>query len=404
MLTHLILDELQPNPVVAAIDPITAGALRQTKLVAVDPAWGGGYSIATLGLVGAVQVGNLLVEVKPKARVGLDRMLFLLGYAKDPGFREEDVTGEGFDDLFSALALALARQGERALARGPLAGYLHLDDALRTVRGRIRVTDQVTRRPGMLLPLEVSYDEYTEDIPENRIVRTAIRLALRLPRLSDDARRRLAHLDAKLGGVTILSTGAPLPRWTASRANAHYKPALRLAELMLHNMSAETGTGGLTVASFIVDMAKVFEDFVTVALTEALASSPGRTDAQYQCYLDVPSHQDSSRVNMYVDLVYSVGGVPQTIFDAKYKASGATGYSNADQYQMLAYCTALGVKRAWLIYADSGQVRPREIRNSNVEIVECPLDLSLEPNVILAKIRILTTSVTAEPSAYTASS
>ena len=52
---------------------------------------------------------------------------------------------------------------------------------------------------------------------------------------------------------------------------------------------------------------------------------------------------------MYIDLVHSVGGSPQMIFDAKYKVSRSDGrYPNADHYQMLAYCTALKVpERGW---------------------------------------------------------
>lgn len=45
------------------------------------------------GKVGAVQCGDLLVEVRPEGKVGLDRMLFLLGYAAGPGFRAETWPG-----------------------------------------------------------------------------------------------------------------------------------------------------------------------------------------------------------------------------------------------------------------------------------------------------------------------
>ena len=55
---------------------------------------------------------------------------------------------------------------------------------------------------------------------------------------------------------------------------------------------------------------------------------------------------------------------------------------------MLAYCTALRVPNAWLIYAGGGsQARVRRIKNSAVEVVECPLDLSQEPTEILARVQ-----------------
>jgi len=113
--------------------------------------------------------------VNPKEKVDLSRLLFLLGYAADPGFSPDNVTAEEDEDLFAALGESLARHGERALERGPLTGYVHMEVSLRTVRGRIRVGDKMTRRPEMLLSLEVSYDDYTSDVAENRILRAAIR-------------------------------------------------------------------------------------------------------------------------------------------------------------------------------------------------------------------------------------
>ena len=73
------------------------------------------------------------------------------------------------------------------------------------------------------------------------------------------------------------------------------------------------------------------------------------------------------------------------IFDAKYKVSRSDGrYPNADHYQMLAYCTALKVPRAWLVYAQGGAGPVvRRIVNTDVSVVEYPLDLRPEPEDLL---------------------
>jgi 5-methylcytosine-specific restriction enzyme subunit McrC len=249
----------------------------------------------------------------------------------------------------------------------------------------------MTRRPGMLLPLEVAYDDFTVDVAENRILRAAIRLMMQVPRLSHDVRWKLAHLDSKLDGVSELRFGATLPPWTESRLNEHYVPALRLAEIILRNMSAEAGIGRHSVASFVVNMAKVFEDFVTTSLREALDGYPGETSGQYETFLDEAEvGQMGNRVRMAVDIVHSVGGVPAMVFDAKYKAASASdAYPNADYYQMLAYCTALTVPTAWLIYAGPGLARTRRVSNSSVSIVEFPLDISQAPAALLARVKAL---------------
>lgn len=392
MPTEIILDELQGYPESVELDREVAATLRDTGLVSVVPAHGGAWTILPAGKVGAVQIDDLFVRVKPKEKVGLSRLLFLLGYAADPGFRPETVSGLEDSDLFAALGESLARHGERALERGPLSGYVHVEESLRTVRGRIRVGDQMTRRPGLLLPLEVSYDDYTSDVAENRILRAAVRMMTHVPRLPDRLLGRLAHLDSKLDGVSALSLGAPLPTWTESRINDHYVPALRLSEIILRTMSAEAGTGHLAVASFVVNMATVFEDFVGTALTEALDPYPGLTEWQYEAFMDEaePGSRSTDRIRMFVDVVHSVRGRPAMIFDAKYKAASVSGaYPNADHYQMLAYCTALRVSYAWLVYAGRGAARDRRILNTGVSVVEFPLDLSREPEALLARVREL---------------
>ena len=80
------------------------------------------------------------------------------------------------------------------------------------------------------------------------------------------------------------------------------------------------------------------------------------------------------------------------IFDAKYKVSRSDGrYPNADHYQMLAYCTALKVPRAWLVYAQGGAGPVvRRIVNTDVSVVEYPLDLRAEPEDLLRQMDVLT--------------
>lgn len=109
--------------------------------------------------------------VRPKVRI--DRLLFLLGYAITPrGWRDEDVAVAAVDDLVPAVARALCRQTERAVLTGLLQGYRVHEDAMPVLRGRLRETDQMRRRHGLAVPLEVRYDEFTVDIAENRILRT----------------------------------------------------------------------------------------------------------------------------------------------------------------------------------------------------------------------------------------
>lgn len=383
------LDELDTVGHVVALSAMESAALAATELVEVRPEGTGVWRLLPRGRVGAVRVGDLQVEVRPKDRVGLSQLLFYLGYASNPGFRADDVMGERDAELWPALAYSLVQAVDRALARGVLQGYRTTEEALRLVRGRIRFDDQIRARPGMLVPIEVTHDEFTVDTAENRLLRAALRTMLRVPRLANDVRRRLLHLDARLEGARVLPPGSAVPVWHPSRLNERYQPALRLSEIVLRHGAARPGDGGVEVASFVVTMWKVFEDFVTVALTEALRGLPGSTQAQLPAYLAGPGEWNRGSIPMNVDVVHrSPDGRPAVVFDAKYKVASPTGqYANADHYQMLAYCTALQVPRAWLIYAGGGAMETYRVKNTEIDVVTSPLDLSAHPQVVLAQIR-----------------
>lgn len=384
------LDELDVVGRLVSLSGEEAALLAQTKLVDVQPAGGGTWRVLTNGRVGSVRIGDVQIDVSPKDRVGLTQLLFLLGYAKDPGFRDDDVVGTEDGDLWPALGFSLIRLVDRALGQGVLQGYRTVEESLRTIRGRVRFEDQTRVRPGLWVPIEVTYDDFTVDIPENQILRAAVRTMAGVPGLDDTVRRRLLHLDARLEGVTVLPAGATTPPWRGSRLNERYQPALRLAEVVIRHAAAKAGREGeLHVASFVVVMWKVFEDFVTTALQEALRTAPGRTEAQLPAYLTGSGDWRHGEIPMSVDVAHlDEHGHPQAIFDAKYSVASADGrYASANFYQMLAYCTALRVQHAWLIYAGGGRHRaPRRVKHTDVEIVQYPLDLAQSPRNILVQV------------------
>jgi len=340
-----------------------------------------------LNRVGAVAVGGHEIVVQPKAP--FSSVLFMLGYAADPGFRPDEVDGTG-DDLFPAVAETYARLMERALGRGVLQGYRPLDETAVAIRGRIRFSDQMSRRAGQLLPVELTVDDYTVDIAENQLLRAAARLLLTLPRLTEEARHRLVHLESRLVDATLVRPSAGLPSWQPTRLNERYHPALRFAELVLARLTPSTtsggGGGGQAVASFVVNMAEAFEGFVTAALTESFAAvSTGVSVGQY------PTHLDRERKQpIRPDFVHLVGGVPAVVVDAKYK-TGAPRVE--DLYQMLAYCTVMGLDEGTLIYiADGTRLRPSTIpiRGTTIETRVARLDVRCPPAQLLPQIDAMT--------------
>ncbi len=374
-------------PVELALSEDVAATLAASGVVTVNrPPWSRNYLIGPAGHVGVAVVGGVEVRIVPK--VPVDRLLFLLGYVQDPSsWRAGGVTVAARDELLPAVAEAFRRQAERAVEQGVMQGYRETEESLPVLRGRLREKDQLAIRYGLAMPLEVRYDEWTTDIAENRLLLAAARRLLRLPGVAASTRRGLVRLAGRFDEVRALLPGRSLPRWSATRLNVRYHAAVRLAELVLRGGSFDQPRGDVRVDGFLVSMPKVFEAFVVTALGEQLtARYGGRAVAQDLGHLDV-----ARRVDMRPDLVwYDDAGRPRAVVDAKYKAEKLAGYPNADLYQLLAYCTALGLRVGHLVYAGgNADAQEHVVRHAGTRLLQHALDLSVSPVELLRQVDAL---------------
>jgi len=363
------------------------------------------WELRPLSKVGGVAVGDVEVHVAPK--VPIDRVVFLLEYSLGSvGWLPDVVDLQVAPDLLTAIVEVFERVAARALQQGVLQGYRTVEETLPVVRGRVLHGEQLRRHFGLALPVEVRWDDFTVDTPENRLLRAAAGVARRLPAIPAGLRRRLARLDLLLDGVTRVTPGTALEEWRPSRLNARLVPALRLAEVILAAGSFETAGTGLAVSGFVVDMAKVFEDFVCTTLGAALvARGGGSVETQDPWALDV-----AGAVGMKPDLVWyadddgaplpgrRTAGRPAAVVDAKYKAEKPSGFPNADVYQMLAYCTRLGLPVGWLVYAKGNEAgATHEVVGAGIEVRARVLDLALPPPALLTQVDALAAQVVARP-------
>jgi 5-methylcytosine-specific restriction enzyme subunit McrC len=198
----------------------------------------------------------------------------------------------------------------------------------------------------------------------------------------------------------VLDVVEPLADWRdvkappITRLNQTYETALRLAELILAAASLSDKAGRVKSTTFVFDMNKVFEDFLTTAFREAMRPYGGVVRDQVQVrWLD-----RERRLALRPDLSWWGGSSCLAILDATYKAIDSGVMPNGDAYQMLAYLTAFGLRRGYLVYArDSGEEsRRHSIRNTDREIKVTAIDVEQEPEVVLAQVRDLAADVAVE--------
>ena len=315
------------------------------RYLSVEPGESSGrWQVAAHNFVGSINVADLQVLVRPKIPL---RNLFLL---LEVGLRERDwhdeaVRFETTGDLLPALVSFFARTTETTLARGLYHSYRERRDRLVALRGRIDIPRQLSQ-PGVVIPVACRFTEFTADLIENSYLKAAVARSLRVAGVQAVDRRRLMQHLVTLEDVSdVRHHHADHDDIVFSRLNEHYKPALRLAQLVLANLALQDRVGETQASSFMLDMNKLFERFVTERLRRALR---GRLEVKDQ-------HRDrldaERTVAIKPDLVFRSGGTPRFVADIKYKLTDEdAGGRNADYYQLLAYTTALDVPEGVLIY------------------------------------------------------
>ncbi len=350
----------------------------QGALVVAHAAEPGLYSLTAQKMVGTLVVDDLRILIRPKIR---PENLFLLLEVGLPSkaWRQESFEYTTSTDLLPSIIAFFARTLANTLARGLLRSYRPEEERLIALRGRIDVASQF-RQAGAPLPVACRFDEYTPDIFENRYVKAAARLAVRVRGVQAEDRRRLLQQIAALEDVSDAPLRADdLDRLPFTRLNSHYEPALRLARLLLSNLTLLDQSGDRSASSFLIDMNRLFEDFVTQRLRRALR---GRLEvrSQSRAHLGV-----DGKVLMRPDLVFRQRGTDVYVADIKYKLTSDARARTNDYYQLLAYTTALDLPEGVLIYCLADGGRPEgmvTVRHADKLLHTLAIDLTGPPDSV----------------------
>jgi 5-methylcytosine-specific restriction enzyme subunit McrC len=383
----LTLSEYRTSPAI----PLTAeqrdalGVLVPSLTITPTRGREGFYELTPGSTIGAVSLSGLAVEIRPK--IPIDRVLFLLSYALDPrAWRTMRFDFEARGGILEAVVEAFLRQVRQAFRCGVLQGYRSEEEALQGVRGRIRLDDQLRRRFGLAPPVEVRYDEFTEDIEPNRLILAAADRLERMRLRSELSRASLRWIRNALERVSLQEyQSTHLPEITWTRLNEHYRWAVELARLILRGTMFDLRHGGVRASALLIDMNEVFEAFVATALREALRLSPQtfpRGAAGKRLWLD-----RAQAVRLEPDLSWWAGGSCLFVGDVKYKRIRVHGVKHPDLYQLLAYTVAAGLDGGLLIYA-AGEGDPviHEVVDLGKRLEVVTLDLTENPGQILRQV------------------
>jgi 5-methylcytosine-specific restriction enzyme subunit McrC len=352
----------------AALSPTAYALLRARYAGKLDISLterAGVYKLAALDHVGRIGLpgGGLLVV---RSKVGAANLFYMLMSEPRLACFFPPPTGlTPSPEIFGYVLGLLVEKVEELFRAGLYRAFIPSEEDLPFVRGRIAIGAQLHRYGELKHRHICAYSELTPDTPENRVVAATLRLLPALLRRETESAllKRVRALLPRFETVRPMGRGealALLPGITFHRLNASYASLLALCRLVLRHLTLEERTGPHPFASFLVNMPRLFESFVTERLRAHLDRHGLRVVAQRHDYLDEARH-----VCIRPDvLVYRKGGHdPLLVLDAKYRRpDGAEADLNLDLYQVSAYLDRYRLRRGVLVYPWFGEVPHAELR------------------------------------------
>lgn len=332
--------------------------------------------------VGVFRLGNRTIQVLPKiyqsnenkderqrARAATRNLLQLLQIAGDVKIREQEFASLlSLDmDWFEILTHLFAKHLREEWQRGASRSYVLVEDDLPALKGKWRIAEQL-RHPGRDHLLAVAYDEFTADIPLNRVFRFVVERLWSITRDSKN-RQMLGELRQWLDEVTLLPSmhvGDAGPT-LLNRLNRRWEPLLNLARMFLDRDVLQMAVGNLSSFAFVFDMNQVFERFVVNFIRKHRQRI--LPPEMWDCDL-LPQARNVSRClarlgdkpvfRLKPDLVVRNGGTFALLVDTKYKKlkSEEPGdvVAQDDFYQMFAYAHRYDCPRILMLYPQTADM------------------------------------------------
>jgi len=125
-------------------------------------------------------------------------------------------------------------------------------------------------------------NDYSPDTPLNRVLKAAIHRVLRLSGVRPRIRRTLRLQLSALDDVVLVDPDLTwADRWTPTRLDRRYLPAVRPSAIILCRIALAGTAGNTPSRSFLVDMKDLFERFLEEGLPAPVElTAYGRSSAK----------------------------------------------------------------------------------------------------------------------------
>lgn len=347
----IVLTEYQPQFLSA--DALSDDAAQRlwrdyATLLTVDfpsPKSAGAWQLTAQGWVGMVPVTrDLTLVLQPKVPIANLLGMVEVAYGLHAfHFFTGTVTATTIPELYTRLTQLLVERVLQQLQRGLYRPYHLREEVTPYVRGRLQV-QELTHRP-FTVAVPCAFHEPAVDVIENQILHWTLHQILQSGLLGGAPAASVRRLLRILQPVVTLQpcTVADCRGRIYTRLNQAYAPLHALCAFFLEACGPSHLPGAVVSVPFVVNMARLFEQFVAAWLDAHL---PPMWQLQIQ-----ERHPLSGELHFAIDLVLYDRAThqPYMVLDTKYKTPDRSP-DTADIAQVVAYAAAKGVTQALLVY------------------------------------------------------
>lgn len=273
--------------------------------------------------------------------------------------------------------------------------YIEREDSLNFFKGKLLVSQNIAKNYGLKHKNYMQYDDYLPNIPENRLIKSALGYLLKTCKSSNllqEIRKTYFIFDEVSNSLNIQLDYTRCNK--NSRIFSHYQNALEWAMVFLAGNSFTTQVGSQCVKSLLFDMNKLFESYVGSKLKniEEYSNLIFQDSRHYLAYGVTRENKQRECFNLRPDFIFKIKGSDTTkliIADAKWKViSEQQHLSSSDLYQMFVYYHRYsankqahdGLIEIWLIYPYYGELANiiRQYRFESYSCVENNIHLQIK--------------------------
>ena len=268
-------------------------------------------------------------------------------------------------DLYEIFISEYLKMVSDLVKRGLKSSYVRNEDNLNVFKGKLLINENLRRNFAHREKFFVTYDEYSIDRPEHRLIKAVLFKLLHSTRDNKNFRlasRLLGDFDSVAASFNYRKDFAAI---SIDRTNREYQTVMNWTKIFLRGESFMPFIGQSAALALLFDMNKLFEAYVAEHIKKYFSDKfTVKIQAQEKYLFDEPRS-----FGLKPDII--IEGDEKIILDTKWKFEISAG----DMYQMFAYAKKYGAKKIFLLCPLQPQVKETFYRAEDFQVQVVGVDL-----------------------------